>query len=126
LSTNVEAKENPDDTSNRVYDELKEKNKRDFDNFFDDSSKTSNEGNVDQVDNFIQKVWNIFSAFYRIIKSIFPLALISTMSLGVIIMIIARKNKKIQKFALYSFIIGLPLVYLGMVFGIPYLKYIVK
>lgn len=109
-------------TDNQVYDNIKENNEKEYSENSDALlNGDENQGDFLAFDDISLKAWNFYDSFYRMMKSIFPLAFISSIALGVIINIFARRNKSLKKFGLFGFMIGLPLVFILLVFGIPYL-----
>ena len=106
------------DSGNKVYDDMKKKNEEDFNKNFDKLSE-------DEVEDAVT-FDGVYDSFHHMAKRNFPLAMICTISLGIIIMIFARKNKSLFRFGLFGLVIGLPIVYIMIVFLLPSLEKIFK
>lgn len=110
-------------TAESVYDRIKDKASNDYNEAFDTLNSTeTGDVNMDFVDKILRWIWNAFDGLYDIFKGIFPLAFSTPIIIGILILLIIRKNKAIQKFAIFGLIIGMPVVLLIIIYLVPYLK----
>lgn len=55
---------------------------------------------------------------YRVFRSISPVVIVCSIAIGILMMVLARQNKKVRRTGLVVFIIGLPAAVIVAVFGI--------
>lgn len=77
-------------------------------------------------DNFADRLLNIFLRaylrFYHVMSSVAPLICICSIIIGGLMMFFAKKNKRIRRMGLFTFIIGVPLLMIFGVFGLGILN----
>lgn len=59
---------------------------------------------------------------YRVFRSISPVVIVCSVAIGILMMVLARQNKKVRRTGLVVFIIGLPAAVIVAVFGIGVLN----
>lgn len=108
---------NAKSSGDSVYDSFKEKNEKEYQSLFN-KEKSADSGGWDNLSDIL---WREFFEIHSFLVSIFPLGLIGSIVLGIIILLCSRKNKVLFKVGLYTFIIGIPFILILLVFVTPQL-----
>lgn len=125
-STLLQASSEPADDSfaaegANAYDTLKENIKQSTNNGYeqilgDTTGQTDYLlGGVD----YAKKIWVSLFYILDVLTSIYRFAMVTSISIGILVFLLASKNKKIKKFALYFLIIALPVILTIFRYGIP-------
>ena len=113
-------------SGNVTYDDIKERSEKAFDKAMESLTNGSDSGGDIPLDEkggkILAWIWDKFDTFYVVIKGIFPLAFFGSIGIGILLLIIVRKNKAFQIFIIWILIIGIPILLVLVVFGIPQLK----
>lgn len=84
-------------------------------------------GTTGETDNILggvdyaKKIWVTLFYILDVLSSIYKFVMVTSISIGVLVYLLARRNKKIRKFALYFLIIALPVIITLFRYGIPYI-----
>lgn len=106
----------------KIYDQIKERSGKNFDEVMEAMTSGGDVGetiNWQDVDPILRWFWTKFYQVYIIVRGIFPLALISSFVIAILLLLIVRKNKVLRKIAIYSFILGVPGILVLIVYVIP-------
>ena len=103
-----------------AYDNLKKSIEQSTQNGYDQLF-----GTTKQTDNIIggvdygKKIWTTLFYILDVLTSIYRFAVVTSISIGILVFLLASKNKKIKKFALYFLIIAIPVILTIFRYGIP-------
>lgn len=67
-------------------------------------------------------LWEKVYEFHKILKDFTPLIFVGSIVLGFLVIVFSRKDKGLRQHALMSFCIGIPVLTLMFVYGIPYVQ----
>lgn len=76
----------------------------------------------DVFDKVNRKLLSGYHRTYRVFRSLSPVIVVCSVSIGILMMVLARQNKKVKRTGLFVFIIGVPFSVIVAVFGIGILN----
>lgn len=101
-----------------ILDDIKDKSKNEFDKILD---------SADDIKNLGESVfWIKFMKVHTVFKEFAPIVIILSVTFGAIIVFFARLNKALRRWAIGALLIGIPLVTLICVYGMPYIHYVLS
>ncbi len=106
-----EAGENFSDNIDRVYGDA-------LDRLTDTEQEVEQWEGDDIFDKLTRKILAGWQRGYHTFRTLSPIICIVSITMGILIFTIARKNKRIKRAGLFVFIIGIPVAVLIAVFGI--------
>ena len=91
-----------------------------FDKIFGDYTNDINAGKTANkiVANILLSVYGVYSVIKRLSPAIAAISIVT----GIIMIVVARRNKPVQRRGLYLFIIGIPLILGIIIFGVGILN----
>lgn len=108
--TESELGENYQSKMDKIYNDA-------YERFTDPDSVEEMEG-TDIFDKITRNFLSGYHRAYRLFRSMSPVIIVCSISAGILMMKLAKKNKKIRHNGLYIFIIGIPIAVIVIVFGL--------
>lgn len=72
----------------------------------------------DIFDKLTRKILSGYQRSYYTFRSLSPIIFISSLVIGILMMVLSRHNKQVKRMGLFVFIIGIPTIVLLIVFGV--------
>ena len=88
-----------------------------YERFTDPNAARELEGK-DVFDKINRQFLSGYHRTYRVFRSLSPVIVVCSISIGILMMVLARQNKKVKRTGLFVFIIGVPAAVIVAVFGI--------
>lgn len=98
------------DSIDKIYQNAMER-------FMDPNAIEELEGS-DVFDRINRKFLSGYHRTYRVFRSISPVIIVCSVAIGILMMVLARRNKKVKRTGLMVFVIGIPAAVIIAVFGI--------